>query len=80
MKLIFRPKTSSYEDILAAAQAKRICNELHSAIVEAMEESSGIHFLQKKIYASSGVFRDTHSGVPGRSAMMVPLNTFLRGK
>jgi hypothetical protein len=72
MKLTFHAKTKTYTDILITAQAQRIWEEGQSNIVAALEQTSGLKFLQSTIIVQSGDFKEVHSGWPHQKAMSLP--------
>ena len=74
MKLVFRPKTNTYQDILITARARRVWEERQGPIIDALEKMSGLAFTQSTIHAISGVFQGMNSGIPKIQAMSVPFN------
>ena len=80
MRIIFRPKTNTFQDILVAIHAARVWQERQDNIIQMLEKYSGLTFRQKTIYARSGAFSgDFTSGFPKYSAMDLPLASRLEG-
>lgn len=73
MRILFRPKTDSIDDLLTASAARRIWNEQKGSVVSALEQTSGLAFMQKTIRADTGTIEEMHSGWPREKAMSLPM-------
>jgi hypothetical protein len=73
MRIIFRPKTNSLDDILTTKHAQSVWKRKKGTIVEALEQTSELKFKQHTIQAVSGTIDVAHSGWPGLIAMSLPV-------